>query len=569
MKKAIFILVSFLCSLSIMCGCCSSDQSLNGGSFNDTGDSSSDDTDVDGFLYSVKKDGTLQICGYRGIKNGELSIPFEIYGKKVTEIGAAAFAYAFLENGATKKVTIPATVTEIAEGAFRNCTGLHQIVFKEGSQLDRLGDCAFSGCSGLTSVVLPAGVEQIGSMVFSDCRSLSGTFELPSEMSYCGAGAFLGCDGLTEFALSASNEYYSVSDGVLYDADKTTLYCYPSGKSGSYFVLPDSVKAIRPLAFCGNESLSSVDLANVKTIRERAFADCVNLGTVLSEEANIVEGFAFEGTEWYENNKDFAVIGNVVYSCMGEYTEIDFSGFFSVSPYAAFGNSNIEMITFDNAARNIGAFAFAGCENLDTVYLNNFNSIVYAGTSSFENTADDLTIYLPQRVREEYVGNQLWQQYSDSFAVHTTSLHYNLNGGNIEGESSYVGGVEYGGYLMLPVPEKEGCSFEGWYARSDFSGCALADGKLWDSYFDNVELYAKWIAGAAEYTITYHLNGGSMDFISQTYTEDDVITYPVPEREGYRFIGWYHDKQLSMYAGEGFAAGNKGDLNLFARWEKL
>lgn len=525
-----------------------------------------DDEVISEFSYTEKQDGTIRIDSYYGIKNSNFVIPSEIDGKTVTEIGTAAFAYAFLADGATQKVTIPATVTEIGQHAFLSSSGLKQIVFESGSQLKRIGDSAFSGCSELISAVLPSGVEEIGSMAFADCSSLAGTFTLPTAMTDYGACAFVGCDSLTGFNLSASNQRYTVTDGVLYDADNTTLYCYPTGKSGSNFAVPDTVTTISQYAFYGNESIVSVDLANVTTIREGAFADCVNLDVVLSEEADIIEGFAFAGTKWYESNEDFAVIGNVVYSCLGEETDVDFSGYFSISPYAAFGNSNIETITFNNAARNIGAFAFAGCENLDTVYLNNLNDLVYVGTSSFDNTADNFIVYLPQRVLEEYTGNELWQQYADSFAVHTTSVNYDLNGGNIDGQTAFTATAAYGGYVSLPEPVRTGYTFEGWYESEDFSGQKLDANSLWTSYAADGNLYAKW--APLNYTIIYNLNGGSMDSPAiQTYTIEDAVQFPVPQMEGYTFAGWYTDAGLTKPAGDSFAAGRTGDITLYAKWE--
>lgn len=528
-----------------------------------------DDAVVSEFSYTEKQDGTIQIDRYYGVKNSEFVIPSVIDGKTVSEISSMAFAYAFLEGTVAETISIPATVTEIGDYAFLNNAGLKQVVFESGSQLERIGHSAFSGCSGLTSIALPAGVEEIGSMAFADCSSLTGTFTLPTAMTDYGACAFVGCDGLTAFALSASNPNYSVANGVLYDEDKTSLYCYPAGKSGSSFVVPDTVTTISEYAFYGNESLSSVDLANVTTIREGAFGNCIDLGTVLSEKANIIEGLAFAGTEWYETHKDFAVVGNVVYSYQDEETDVDFSGYFSVSPYAALGNSNIETITFDNAARNIGAFAFAGCENLDTVYLNNLNNIIYVGTGALEGTADHLTIYVPQRILDEYEENELWQQYESDISVHTTTISYHLNGGNIDGQTSYSADMQYGGYLSLPVPEKDGYVFEGWYATPDLTGNEIKNGELWTSLESNSDLYAKWREGISEYTITYHPNGGSMDFTSQTYTENDEIVYPIPEKSGYRFMGWYHDAALSNYAGILCPKGNTGDLDLYARWDKL
>lgn len=553
----VLILAATALMLWILSGCATDPQKKENETF----------ADENKFSYTEKQDGTIRIDGYRGTKSNELVIPSAIGGKTVSEIGSMAFADASGEEDATEKITIPATVTEIGDHAFLNNSGFKQIVFESGSRLERIGYSAFFGCSGITSIALPSNVKVIGSMAFADCSSLSGTFTLPTAMTDYGASAFVGCDNLTGFALAASNPHYTVLNGVLYDADNTTIHCYPAAKSGNHFSVPDTATTVSACAFYGNDSLTSVDLENVTTVRGYAFADCANLATVLSEKTAIIEGFAFSGTEWYEKNKDFAVVGHVVYSCQGTATDLDLSGYSSISPYAAYGNHSVKTVTFNNTARNIGSFAFAGCENLDTVFLNNLNNLVYVGTSSFDDVADPLTLYVPQRIFDAYQTDQAWQQYESAIAVHTTVFDYHLNGGTINGQTSYSSIAQYGGYPSLPVPERAGYRFEGWYQTPDFTDGGLQKGELWDSFGSRSDLYAKWSEGVSEYTITYHPNGGNMDFTSQTYTENDEIIYPIPEKPGYKFIGWYHDAALNHYAGDRCPAGNQGDLHLYAKWE--
>lgn len=522
------------------------------------------------YLYREQDDGTIKIIGIRNsaLNNTVLPIPTAINGLVVTRIDSTAFS-ASLDRCGIKTVYIPYTVKEIGQGAFSGCSELEKVIFNGVSQLVKIGDNCFSDCINLNEIILPKSLQEIGAGAFYNCTSLT-NINLDENVRTIGFGAFIDCDNLDNISVSGNNKYYTAKDGILASKNRKILIACPSenGDSNS-FIVPSSITVIGPGAFYHNTNLHYINLNNVTTVRESAFGNCSNLEEIVSENVNIIEPLAFDGTKWFEDNSDIAVVGNAVYCYQGTQADIDFSNYFSISPFAAIGNANVETVTFNNAIRNIGAFAFFGCENFEEAYINNLNSIVYVGTSAFDNTASNLTIYVPQRILNEYEDNELWQQYVSKLDVHTTSVNYHLNGGNINGQTSYSNDIEYGGYVLLPTPEKEGYILEGWYESPDLSGEAVVNGELWTSYTENYNLYAKWIAGNSEFTITYHPNGGDMDFLTQTYTIDDWVTYPIPQKEGYRFMGWYHDEELNHIAGEGFPAGNTGDLDLYARWDKL
>ena len=61
---------------------------------------------------------------------------------------------------------------------------------------DELGDYAFIGCSGLTSLTIPSGVTSIGNYAFEDCSGLT-SLTIPSRVTSIGEFAFHGCSGLT------------------------------------------------------------------------------------------------------------------------------------------------------------------------------------------------------------------------------------------------------------------------------------------------------------------------------------------------------------------------------------
>ena len=59
---------------------------------------------------------------------------------------------------------------------------------------DKLGDYAFYGCSGLTSLTLPSSVTKIGCYALSSCIGLT-SLTLPSSVTEIGEHAFLNCRG--------------------------------------------------------------------------------------------------------------------------------------------------------------------------------------------------------------------------------------------------------------------------------------------------------------------------------------------------------------------------------------
>jgi len=66
----------------------------------------------------------------------------------------------------------------------------------------------------------------------------------------------------------------------LYNKIKTVLICYPAGKAGNSFTVPDSVTIIENPAFWSARITSVTIPASVTSIKEEAFAFCDSLTSV-------------------------------------------------------------------------------------------------------------------------------------------------------------------------------------------------------------------------------------------------------------------------------------------------
>ena len=187
------------------------------------------------FIYEIT-DNQATITGFDISYAGDMLIPSTLGGYSVTSIGEAAFEGC---AGLTS-VTISDSVTSIGSGAFAYCDGLTSVTI--GNSVTSIGDYAFWDCTGLTSVTIPDSVTSIGEGAFSYCTSLT-SVTIPDSVTSIGNFAFEGCAGLTSVTIPAS--VTSIGD-----------YTFASCESLTSVTIPDSVTSIGDWVFEGCENLT-------------------------------------------------------------------------------------------------------------------------------------------------------------------------------------------------------------------------------------------------------------------------------------------------------------------------
>ena len=143
------------------------------------------------------------------------------------EIGHAAFSGC---RGLTS-LNLPAGITKIGFAAFERCSGLTSLNLPAG--ITEIGNEAFRDCSGLTSLTLPAGITRISDGAFAGCSGLT-RLTLPDGITKIGSHAFNGCSGLTSIYVYAEKVPKIDSKAFEgFDAKKCTLYV-PMGTRDIY-----------------------------------------------------------------------------------------------------------------------------------------------------------------------------------------------------------------------------------------------------------------------------------------------------------------------------------------------
>lgn len=150
--------------------------------------------------------------------------------------------------------------------------------------------------------------------------------------------------------------------------------------------------------------------------------------------------------------------------------------------------------------------------------------------------------------------------FTVSFVAKYSTVTFETNQSGVEVEPQTV---ETGTYATKPTdPTCEGYTFVGWYKDSacteEFSFDTVITG--------NTSLYAKW--QKEECTVTFVTNKSGVTVDAQSVDWGAVATEPTtPTCEGYIFVGWYRDSDLTEEFS--FTEAIQADITLYAKWVAL
>lgn len=223
-------------------------------------------------------------------------------GKDRTQMKVTGYSGDLTELSLTeieKKVKVndaPISVSEIAEGAFANCTTLEKAdLSKQNSALAfEIGDSAFYNCTKLSSVTFPDKVyveyNTVGNQAFYNNISLK-EVALGEKFTVFGAGVFENCTTLTSVTLPT--KLTSISTRLFSGCESLQSITLPAGvKSIESSAFKDTAltavpfETVTDLRYIGASAFENTKITTLKvpdsvtSIGNKAFYDCANLTSV-------------------------------------------------------------------------------------------------------------------------------------------------------------------------------------------------------------------------------------------------------------------------------------------------
>ena len=262
-------------------------------------------------------------------------------------------------------LTLPAGITEIGDEAFEYCSGLTSLTLPDG--ITEIGSSAFFGCSGLTSLTLPAGITEISSYAFSSCSGLT-SLTLPAGITSIGDDAFYGCSGLTSITI------------------------------------PNGVTQIDKNAFRDCTGLTSLTLpANIKRIGESAFKNCSRLTSL-----NLPAGITTIGSSAF-------------YGCSGLTSLTIPDGVTKIGKYAFSNCSYLTSLTIPSSVNSLGDYAFKNCSSLQSVHVS-WSTPISAGKAFNKADVSKCTLYVPQGTEQDYFLADVWGDFGNIVEYDPTGI---------------------------------------------------------------------------------------------------------------------------------------------------
>ena len=266
-----------------------------------------------------------------------------------------------------------------------------------------IGDLAFDGCYGLTSITIPEGVKSIGPCAFYGCSSLT-SITIPASVTSIGNSVFGGCSNLTSLSVAEGNVVYDSRNNcnAIIQTSNNTLI---SGCSNT--IIPENVTSIGDWAFERQNNLTSITIPEgVTSIGNNVFGGCSNLTSLSVSEGNVVYDSRNNCNAIIQTDNNTLIVG-----CPSTIIPESVT---SIGDYAFNACSGLTSITIPASVTNIGNYAFSNCVGLTSIAIP--EGVTSIGGSAFSYCSGLTSITIPASVTN--VGSRVLSSCSNLTSLH-------------------------------------------------------------------------------------------------------------------------------------------------------
>lgn len=343
------------------------------------------DSSIGGYIWR----GLLE---YNGEKYSENSLEIPEYyddgtngSKRILQVGYGTTGYVLYTGNTSSdyyysgitSIVLPSSITKINANAFRGATALVDIEIGD-TAITTIGNYAFYGCTGLTSITFPSTLTSIGGYAFNGCTSLV-TVTIPSSVTSLGEYAFGGCSRLTSAVFNTTS--------------LTTIESYAFyGTALVSVIIPEGVTTIGAGAF-NISTLVNVSLpTTISTISNSAFNRTNAANYYYKGSMDAWFNVTIKDSMWAADSTLYvgSASGHTFDTATNPFTKttcykvtglVTPSSVLSIGAYQFYGLSQLTSVTFHTNITTIGDYAFYNCNSLSTV--------LYTGS---ESDANNITI---------------------------------------------------------------------------------------------------------------------------------------------------------------------------------
>ena len=368
---------------------------------------------VDNLKYKVADHiDEVELTGYVTEPTGKLDIPATVtYGSKTYSV-TSIVNMAFSGCSSLTEVTIPASVTSVGSSVFYGCSSLTQATIGDGLTVISLS--MFTNCKALEKLVIGKGVTEINNYAFASCYNLKEITVLASNppsvssdkvFNYVSRDipVYVPSEALAAYkAANVWKEFTNLQPITEFTVDNlkynVTDNTTDKVELTGYVTEPTGKLDIPATVTYGSKTYSVTSIVNM------AFSGCSSL-TEVTIPASVT-----------------SVGSSVFYGC-SSLTQATIGDGLTVISLSMFTNCKaLEKLVIGKGVTEINNYAFASCYNLKEITVLASNPPSVSSDKVFNYVSRDIPVYVPSEALAAYKAANVWKGFTNLQPISGTGI---------------------------------------------------------------------------------------------------------------------------------------------------